>query len=312
MYTIGQLTKSVRNLLAESDANFFTDAEIRGWLNSGIEELWKTIRTNKEDQFVKQMKSTDSSVFLFDQTFDPATLKIVSGQSEYTLPPDFVDLKYIRPLSTNLASSVKFTPVDAGNSIFDYQDATDVTTSTDFIFDVIGNQLFLAPQPGTDIEIKIGYTYRLSPLRIASDLSGTISIVAGGTAVVGVGTNFDSTYILNRRLIAGNSSEVLRDVDRIYPYISSVGSTTALTLSGVYDQQAIATLSKYSIEDALSIQLTDYKSAIVDYAVMRAKYKDKSAQSFKEIYELFQRGEAKTKESSANRASGVNMVDPYL
>jgi hypothetical protein len=304
VYTLSQLRSRVRNLLAEAQADFYTDSQIDRWINDGVEELWKTLRTEKEDLFVKVLKSTDSSVFILDRTFDPSTLRITSGVVSYTLPPDFIQLKYIRPISSSY-SFTRFYPTDVASNIFDYLAASSVRGSTAFVYDIVGRDLVIAPQPSISIDIELGYVYRISPLR-QYDNSGTISVSAGSTTVTGTGTKFTRLKD-GMRIVPGTV-----DTTKIYPYIvGNPSSDTSLIISGKLSDDAISN-STYVVEDGLPEVMMDYSRLIVDFALMCAYQKDRSHSSFKEAYELFQKGEAKTKESGSDSKAGADMVDPYI
>lgn len=308
MYTIGQLETRVRRILFEQQEDRFTQADILRWLNDGIEELWKILRVAKEDYFVKVMKSTDSASFLMDRTYDPSSLQFASDTVKYVLPPDFMSMKYIRPIGTNINFS-KFYASDISSNIFDALAVSSIGGNTDFLYDIIENNLIVAPSPGSEMDIEIAYSYRISPLRILEgQTDGTCSIPADGTLVTGVSSKFLYATV-GQRFIPGTI-----DPSRIYPTITedTTITNTAMTLSGPVSKIAVSSAS-YTIEDAIPLVMSDYSRLIIDFAVSTAMASDKSPKGFSEAFDMFQRGEKKTNESASDRTQGSsNMVEPYL
>jgi hypothetical protein len=94
MATLTALIASVRSRVDRTGSSFVSDAEITGWLNEGLAELWDIVTSTDQDYVIEQddvaIVAGTSSYDL--STFDPEILRVrgvtlqISG-ANYTLAP---------------------------------------------------------------------------------------------------------------------------------------------------------------------------------------------------------------------------------
>lgn len=171
-------------------------------LNNSYSEICKLIRRNRRDHFTIRRLSTDGSVFIRNQTFNCGNFQIVSGTASYTMPPDYLEIRGVRPLTAG-RESVTFTLVDESNE--EYRDRRRGTSATNptqpgiYWCAVTGERTFtIAPTPQETLDIELAYVAQPRRLVLytgvhAGDsggaapspqiVTGTCTVTNGSTAV---------------------------------------------------------------------------------------------------------------------------------
>lgn len=164
--TLANLRSAVRDNLDESSVAFWTEAQLTRFINRAKDRVWTEARALKEDYFLVTRTSTDGSLTILGETYAATGFQIVAGTRDYTLPPDFAEMKLIEVTTSGYETTV-----------FVYRDLTQpdmrrMLTLTDnqspatFFFDLIGERTMrIAPKSDTTLDLRITY------VRILADLS---------------------------------------------------------------------------------------------------------------------------------------------
>ena len=130
-------------------------------LNNSYSEVCKLIRRNRRDHFTIRRLSTDGLVFIRNQTFNCGSFQLVANTANYTMPPDFLEIRGIRPLTTG-REAVSFRLVDESDE--EYRTQRRATTSTSptqpgmYWCAVTGERtITLAPTPQETLDIELAY-----------------------------------------------------------------------------------------------------------------------------------------------------------
>ena len=93
MTTLGEAIELVRSRLDETVAKFFTDVELRAWVNAGVKDISRRTELNQTR----------------------ATINVLAGTQEYTLPTDLIRLNRIEFKATNDTRTWGLTYRDVNN-----------------------------------------------------------------------------------------------------------------------------------------------------------------------------------------------------
>lgn len=140
--TVSDLVTEVREELDEpvGDGNLWSDTEIVKWMNRGMRKIWARVRREKENWFLRKVRSTDEGELnLYGHEYDPLNLKLqasegtTTGPTELVLPPDCFEIRMFEPIT---------------NSSTDGQD-----DQVQFFFSDLANQKFRALSRATGSEV---------------------------------------------------------------------------------------------------------------------------------------------------------------
>ncbi len=221
-----------------STSALWSDEEAIDAANDAMDAAAKILRLADSDILSKTITSTDASINFVTEEYNPTSLALVSGTSDYTLPPDLVSIVSIRPTDDDF-ESLRFHPTKHYHSEYVNErtvDSTEVTTvqgdEASFLYTQIGARtLRLAPTPADSINIEIVYRYR--PDRLLNYVGGQVQVVNESTAVHGVGTLWLTTGIRTpAELVVGSTSVV--SLNTRYQRISSISGDCDLVLSRNY------------------------------------------------------------------------------
>lgn len=205
---------------------FWVDKEVNYYINNAYRQVYRILRMTRADWFQRILQSTDSPLLLLGRTFNPATLKILSGISSYVLPPDFVAMKLLS------STSARFTHLDLTKQRFRSVLNAPNSRSEDYFYDIIGlKTLFVRPVPKEDHETQIIYDKAIGNL-VDYSVGSVTSII--GTQVTFSGTTLTSFVGAGDEFIIGSaaSGAPLVDPSIDYPVIKTIDSNTTLTLDG--------------------------------------------------------------------------------
>jgi len=178
---------------------------------------------------------------LISEIYSPtASLRITAGVDEYTLPPDFVRVASIFPLTTTPGfEGVRFRPGSYSDDV--WTDLSTIPTAdlgstvnfgSTYNYIIQGRRtMHITPTPKDTFDIQLNYHYRAPRLRYYS--TGTIQRVNGFVGVTGSGTQW-VTYGLRSpsELIAGAISTPASVVmDEYYPTNIVFITDTSLNLA---------------------------------------------------------------------------------
>lgn len=216
---------------------FWVDKEINYYVNNAYRQLYRVLRMTRADWFQRIMNSTDASLVILGRTFDPSTLKTVSGTGNYTLPPDFVAMKLLTDLST---SPIRFTACDLTKErMRTIINDTANTGISEYYYDIIGlKTLIIRPIPQDARDIQLIYDKNIGHL--TEYTTGTILSLTG-TQFTCVGTALLANVSAGDEFMIGTGTTApTADGSVDYPVIKSVDSDTTFTIDGPWLGPAVA------------------------------------------------------------------------
>lgn len=258
-------------------APFVTTAELYAWANEGNRKLEKKLRFLGANYFERIMLSTTAATEkIMGINYVPSTsLKLSTSTNTATLPPDFQELRYIKPIT----SSYETTPMERmSHEKKEFRDALRDTTARSLgsamLFDIIGERTFLfVPRLATALDVEIGYIARTK--RLFEYEAGTITTTDASTAVVGVGTTwstgapFDSSYL--DLMVSTTATVPVADPSLVYDgvtlnRVASIETDTTLTLAAA---KVGATSEKAYALASIPTTPEDYHFMMADYVTMK-------------------------------------------
>lgn len=232
---LAQMRIAVRDILTAGGGSntvmntddFWNDSEINFALNRAQDELYKVIRNARADYFTRIVRSTDGSLVLRGQTFDPSTLRWVPEQGNYALPIDFVRMKLITDLSSD---RVRMSASDLTKSEFRilmHENAGGVTR--EYLYDILGvRTLVVRPIPGEARDFEFIYEKRLQPLRDYT--TGNVYALEDSTLAIFT-SSVTANFEVGDEIIANNTKP---DPNKQFSVIKSIDSPTQVTLESVW------------------------------------------------------------------------------
>lgn len=220
----------------------WSDEEMVDLVNTAADRAYKVMRLCRSMVIAKTMTTTDVSIVFPTETYAPSSLRIVSGTSDYTLPPDFVKVCSMRPVTANF-DDIRFRPIDPASK--DYIDdrslpasslsSVESATATYHYFVLGSRTMRFIPTPQDTIDIEILYWYRPHRLLTYSLLSVDVTNASAAVAETDAGGN--ATWLTSgirtpAELEVGSATLV--SLNSRYPSIASIDTETTLTLTTVY------------------------------------------------------------------------------
>lgn len=165
--TLSELRTAVRDNVDESTAAFWTDAQILRYLNRAKDRVWLEVRKLKDDFFMETRSSTDGSLTILGDSYAASSFAIVAGTRDYTLPPDFVEMKLVEVITSSY-EQIRFVHADLAHP--DMRAALEIVDNQNpgyFLYDIIAARTMrIAPKSNTALDLRISY------VQIIPDLSG--------------------------------------------------------------------------------------------------------------------------------------------
>lgn len=196
----------------------FTQIELIMWANEGKDKIEKVLRLARQDYQLIVLQRDDAAFRWAGQTYDPATsLRITGGTTGtryVTLPPDLLELRNIRTLTTGEEART-WELMDLSRPEFvSRRNRIDVDTASGTIWAaIVGDRtLLLAQSPDVTIDIEITYIARSAPMQIYT--TGTITIAADSATVNGTSTTWVDDELMH-------SLELIISADGTAPKVAS-------------------------------------------------------------------------------------------
>jgi hypothetical protein len=228
------MTTAVRTALDEATAAWWTDANLFSVLTRAAHAVATEMRKLKADgdYFMRTMLSTDNSETIYGETYLPSSLALVAGTTEYTLPPDLLELKVIE-VTTSGQEWVTFTHRDLASPDFRAAKAAFTTNQPPnaFYFDVVGERtLVLVPPPDQALAIRLRYIS-----------SAVIQATAGGAYLKDFATSTDQLIMPFPGYMAveevATMRALLRDRDVMSAAYATMADASVARLFGAHARQ---------------------------------------------------------------------------
>lgn len=226
----------------------WSDEEMVDLVNEAYESMQREFRLVHKKWGLITLNTSSAAFTLDGETYTPSTSLVHGSTNTVTLPPDFAELVRLKCTSNR---SIRYFPaqieqdhwIDSDQSGFDT--ATNLALSGDpqglvFYYDVIGNRtLYFTPPTSGSFNLELDYIPMFRPLAFTN--LGTVAITNGATAITGSGSSFtDGVYSATSNQVAeiivgarDPQSNVV-NVNKDYPAIASLTSSTAATLSSAF------------------------------------------------------------------------------
>lgn len=158
-----------RDVLDESSASFWTDAQLLRYLNRAKDRVWSRIRELKDDYFDVVRSSTDGALTILGESYAASSFKIVAGTTDYVLPPDFVEMRLIEVITSGY-EWVPFTFKRLNDPAFrSYRTLTDNLGPSEFLFTLFKEPPAMSVVPKSDTALDLRLTYVQMIPDLASD-----------------------------------------------------------------------------------------------------------------------------------------------
>ena len=168
--TLSDLRTAVRDNLDEATASFWSNAQLHRFVNRAKDRPWVEVRKLKEDYFAVQRTSDSGDLTILGTTYAASSFQIAAGTRNYTLPPDFSEMKLIE-VTTADYEDVRFLYRDLADPVHrTVREVTDQQTPDLFYFDIIGERTFtIAPLSNTALDLRLTYVPVLPDLSADTD-----------------------------------------------------------------------------------------------------------------------------------------------
>lgn len=235
----------------DSTSQLWTDEECRAAVNDAMDSAARILRLADSDILTKVIQSDDAEIAFLNEDYDPGSLTITSGTTEYTLPPDLVSIVNIIPITDGF-DGVTFLPGKLSGRLFTEQrmiPSTDLHSVNNGIMTYMYTQygsrtLKIAPIPKDTIEIEIHYRYR--PNRLITYDTGTITVNNGETSVAGAtGGWFTAGVRLPAELIGEAGPDV--SLQKVYPRVASITADGSLTLATEWAESTLTNQTPFAV-----------------------------------------------------------------
>ena len=157
-------------------ANAFNSDELMSFINEGMHEVWKELKSLRRNYFVVTTQATDSALSTYLAALSTST-------REFTLPEDLREIRAIAVSSPAGYEWVEFTRKDISSPEFlaAQRDATAGGSAAsqgldEYLYDIINERtLVFAQFPQAAFVLAIRYVYALPELTLGVALDGIIS-----------------------------------------------------------------------------------------------------------------------------------------
>lgn len=165
--TLGAMRLLVRDQLDEVSPAFWTENQITRYINRAKDRVWNRLKAAVEGYHATTRDSDDTSGPILGETYDPADLQIVAGQTDYPLPPDFDTLLTIECITSGFEDldftrlSISDPEFRAARALRDNQEP-----SGEVYYDIIGEPavLRIAPKLSRTLDVRVTYVAALADL----------------------------------------------------------------------------------------------------------------------------------------------------
>jgi len=239
--------------LDQTVSPLWNDLELVDLANEVIDSvIAPQLRLTRRHQYVRRMLSSDPPVTIFGQVFDPSGLRITTGRQHLVLPPDFIEIVRITPLTTNAnteTAAIRFKPRDVADPAFIESDMADqvnpgTISTNDFFYDILGGYgatdipgggfgnalLRITPLGANTVDIELLYVARQPSvylMQIGTVATSNITVSGDGAT----GQDFTLVPLPAEIIISMTpSTPVTVDTNLQYLPVQTISGSTSLTV----------------------------------------------------------------------------------
>ena len=167
---LSDLRTATRDLLDESTASFWSNAQLTRYINRAKDRVWNRVKALNDDYFIVTRSSTDGSLTILGETYAASSFQIIASTRDYTLPPDFSEIKLVEVITANY-EDVRFVYRDLSHpEMRALLEITDNQTPSSFVFDILGERTMrIAPMSNTTLDLRLTYVQAFADLSSDTD-----------------------------------------------------------------------------------------------------------------------------------------------
>lgn len=266
---------------------FVTLPELTAWAQEGHALLYGKLRQANQDYGLVTRLSTDADLRWNGIVYDPSSFGLTTTARTYTLPPDLIELRQIRSVTSGEEDRI-FRFLDFSDPQMVEQALVESTTTNEstIYYDIVGDRTLRLAQP-PDVALDIELSYIARPHRLFLYSTGTISITQGTSAATGTSSEWVieelatpcelivSSGAVAPKVVSQTSTDPFVDPSALYPPISAFGSDTALTFLGTWLKASVTTKA-YTLASVPSLP-PDWQWLLVRWVTAMLKWKDSGA-----------------------------------
>lgn len=154
--TLTSIITSVRSVTDQGNSTFITDAEITGWANEGMSELYDL-----------QISAIGADYFM---SSTPQSISLVVDTASYSLASDFykcVGVDYVRGSATYTMREFNWQERNKNQSVYPFNEYYE--DNIGYRFQIRGSSIFISPTPKTADTVKVWYVPQMTELSDGSD-----------------------------------------------------------------------------------------------------------------------------------------------
>lgn len=162
----------VRDLLDESSASFWTDLQLKRYINAAKDRVWSRVKALNADYFDVSRTSLDGALTIQGESYTATAFQIVAGTRDYVLPPDFSEMRLIEVITSSY-EDVRFLHRDMTNpDMRAMMEITENQTPDYFLFDIFKEpaSIRIAPKSNTTLDLRITYVQSIADLSADADV----------------------------------------------------------------------------------------------------------------------------------------------
>ena len=170
--TLSGMVTEVRDSLDESSASFWTDAQLERYINRAKDRVYQRVRALNADYFTVSRTSNDGTLTILGESYAASSFAIAIDDTtrDYTLPPDFVEMKQIEVITSNY-EDIRFVHRDLNHpEMRALLSITAGQTPSEFVYDLIGERTMrVAPFSNTALALRLTYMRMFADLTTDAD-----------------------------------------------------------------------------------------------------------------------------------------------
>lgn len=263
---------------------FLVEVELLAWAQQGHHLLYAKLRQANQDYGLVTRNSTDADLRYHGVTYDPSSFGLTTTARTYTLPPDLIELRQIRAITSGYEERL-FEHVDLSSPTMVDQIRSESTATVEgtIYWDVVGERtLKLAQPPDVALDIEISYISRPRQLFLYS--TGTISTTQNAAGATG---GSSPNWVINElappcelmiatgsvapKIVSATATDPFVDPSALYSPVLSIDTDTTLTLAGPYLPASVSTKA-YLLASVPSVPL-EWQWVLVRWVVAMIRWK---------------------------------------